>query len=1702
MNKRISAILISFAMISMIFLNTSLVMASSPVLETNDFYVPGDWVIAGAESYVNETIYVEGNITIPVGASLTLTNVTIMMNCSVANRTHIDVQGTLNMYDGGDGYDPSDAMDADASVIDANVSRYNFWTGPNAVLNIQNSEILNVGNNTNMPPDQWSGVFIRTSMANIDNSRIADGEHGLIFDSCWPASLQNNLVEDNDGIGIGAGDISDPFYNISGVLSNNVVLNNGGPGVYLSGVNVNIEIFGMNVSFNENGIVVMGNGTLNADVHGNEIWRNDGSGYSALYILTNGVLNANIVGNDIIENGCNGVFVGFDHDNGGVDGPSYAKVVVNNNNIYGNNGGCRYTALGDLDITINDNYMGGSDYHSEGGMQQIGYYQENTRCGNLTVTMVGNEFYYGLPTDGWDVPHAIKMGAWDHMDVTFTDNRILHGGIYESRTMLNIGHYFYSEWVFPQTLDAFVSRNEFIVLDDDSTDSYHRTSIQFNAEKEMDIEYTDNYFFSSAKHDYMVAVDEKGHAFHMGNADYCNATVSGNTFVLKPVDDQTYSSGQLGALFYAWANEELNLDFVDNYVENNDAPFLTWDTIPMMMIGGDDQYTDYLTPNVTCNFIDNTVIQNIYGGGEVGVKAIVITSDDQLVCNITGNDITQSRIDDGSGSWADFEGAFKIGSSYGWAYCEDLYLVFNDNTIQGNFHHDADSGGAVRAVANNNITADINNNYIEAVWEDGTADYDYGMRIGYNCNSYGIQNENAVVTSSNNYFKNAGIGSNYVVGANNNLTFTSDGDTMVGAYYGDCGGTGSFTSYTTYGNGLTLMAENSLDATIMNGEFYDNEGAGICIETVGEADVTIENCFIHDNYWHGVYLYDTDGNGDGNFEIADSAIIGNGADWDGNCGAGSGIYAEDVILLLENSTLNNDMNGDYELDLRGFTNATALNSFFDRGDTDIESLTWGSLIGTQWVETNLTLWNTTTDGSFMIDIDGDVKNIDGIDFTGCLDMFNVAGTITMALQAASASPTDGFFSASCTWNTDHFEIESSNGGVLTYVSPLMQSTGTMGTDISGINASAGGFWMSCANGTPMQGTGSWLLNQWFMNVKVQQQGTGMAIPGASITVSDADSNVVYSGMSSWDGYRRWIIADQSLQTNSYSQLFTPHTVEAVKGVTTGSVNANMFSSKDVIVSLDYTDLAPNADAGTSISINEDTSTLLDGSGSSDDIQIVSWSWVDGSGTITLSGETVNYMFANPGVYDFTLTVTDNVGATDTDMVTITVLDVTNPVADAGMDLSANEDTTVSFDSSASYDNVGITNYTWTFMDNGTSQTIWGSSPDYVFAEPGVYDVTLTVTDGAGLTDSNDVSITIIDMTPPVAIDGDGQTVPQGTEVTLDGTASTDNVGITAFEWTFNDGANDVVQNGPVMNHTFMNLGNFTVTLEVWDAAGNSDTLTVWVNVIDVTAPEVLVIAPGEDSEDVPLDWNLIIVFTEAMDTASVEAAFNISGVNVTDFDWDMTDRYVTISFEELGYDTEYNFTVGPEAMDLAGNEMGTAHADSFLTAIDHTPPPPVEPTVDDTDGDGVDDVDDAFPNDPAASIDTDADGMPDVYNPGYDQYDTNLTEDLDDDGDGIIDDIDDDTPIVDDDDDDDDDDVVDDDDDDDTPVDDDDDAEDTGGNDFMWIIIIIIMAVIIVLQAMKNGNKPDAAPPVEEAPEPAPEPEAAPEAPADDPVSE
>ncbi|MBN1677644.1 MAG: carboxypeptidase regulatory-like domain-containing protein [Candidatus Thermoplasmatota archaeon] len=136
-------------------------------------------------------------------------------------------------------------------------------------------------------------------------------------------------------------------------------------------------------------------------------------------------------------------------------------------------------------------------------------------------------------------------------------------------------------------------------------------------------------------------------------------------------------------------------------------------------------------------------------------------------------------------------------------------------------------------------------------------------------------------------------------------------------------------------------------------------------------------------------------------------------------------------------------------------------------------------------------------------------------------------------------------------------------------------------------------------------------------------------------------------------------------------------------------------------------------------------------------------------------------------------------------------------------------------------------------------------PDWV-APSGDYASLFYISDWGGRGAAN-LTLFTVDNDPPIADAGPGQEAVVDTTVTLDGGMSHDNVGITTYRWTFDDGG-PVELFGEVVGHDFTTLGNHTVTLTVYDGAGHSDSATTWINILGDARP----VADAGADQEVPI----------------------------------------------------------------------------------------------------------------------------------------------------------------------------------------------------------------------------------------------------------
>lgn len=148
---------------------------------------------------------------------------------------------------------------------------------------------------------------------------------------------------------------------------------------------------------------------------------------------------------------------------------------------------------------------------------------------------------------------------------------------------------------------------------------------------------------------------------------------------------------------------------------------------------------------------------------------------------------------------------------------------------------------------------------------------------------------------------------------------------------------------------------------------------------------------------------------------------------------------------------------------------------------------------------------------------------------------------------------------------------------------------------------------------------------------------------------------------------------------------------------------------------------------------------FDGRASSGPITTYAWDFGDGG---KATGAVVDHTYTFPGTYQATLTVSSAAStASATVRIIVTAPHTAEPLhADAGSDQVVTEDDTVLLDGSASTPAHEIDGYRWDFGDGETAE---GANADHEFAEPGTYEVELTITRGS----DTDTDTTIIEVQP-------------------------------------------------------------------------------------------------------------------------------------------------------------------------------------------------------------------------------------------------------------------------------------------------------------------------------------------------------------------
>lgn len=177
-------------------------------------------------------------------------------------------------------------------------------------------------------------------------------------------------------------------------------------------------------------------------------------------------------------------------------------------------------------------------------------------------------------------------------------------------------------------------------------------------------------------------------------------------------------------------------------------------------------------------------------------------------------------------------------------------------------------------------------------------------------------------------------------------------------------------------------------------------------------------------------------------------------------------------------------------------------------------------------------------------------------------------------------------------------------------------------------------------------------------------------------------------------------------------------------------------------------------------------------------------------------------------------------------------DTTPPNANAGPDKTVWQNLQFTFDGSLSNDTQsGIANYTWTFVYDNATVTLYDKFANYTFAIPGMYTVTLNVTDNEGNWATDAMRVTVLaDTTPPLAVTEPNKIGYPGLPVKFNASLSFDSSGqILNYSWSFNDNGPRVIY-GKAAYYSFSQTGNYTVVLNITDTGHNWNRTTVKVSI--------------------------------------------------------------------------------------------------------------------------------------------------------------------------------------------------------------------------------------------------------------------------------
>jgi RHS repeat-associated protein len=360
------------------------------------------------------------------------------------------------------------------------------------------------------------------------------------------------------------------------------------------------------------------------------------------------------------------------------------------------------------------------------------------------------------------------------------------------------------------------------------------------------------------------------------------------------------------------------------------------------------------------------------------------------------------------------------------------------------------------------------------------------------------------------------------------------------------------------------------------------------------------------------------------------------------------------------------------------------------------------------------------------------------------------------------------------------------------------------------------------------------------------------------------------------------------------------------------VNDGTVDSAADSVTVSTTNSQPTANAGPDQTVRVTDTVTLSGAASTDpDGNPLSYRWTltsrpAGSAAALLNPNTLNPSFIadRPGNYTASLIVNDGTLDSAADTVTISTIN-SAPRANAGPDQTARVGDTVQLDGRGSSDVDGDPlTPTWRVVSRPAGSTASLSAtgvlqPSFTIDAAGSYVFELIVGDGSVNSAPDTVTVSTTN-SPPVARPGNDRSVPLGSTVTLDGSASSDVDGNPlTFAWSLTSrpaGSAAVISSPTAVSASFVAdlPGSYVVQLIVNDGTVNSAPASLTVSTLNArptanAGPDQTVPLGGavtlngsasSDPESAPLTYAWSLSSRPAGSTATLSAT-NVAGPSFT-----------------------------------------------------------------------------------------------------------------------------------------------------------------------------------------------------------------------------